>query len=95
MKLKIKLLLFNIAILSIFIVASKAAVPDLTAGGVPNEDPPLTFNLGPTGARGWAYHESYFTTESRQILVTSVDTGSPADGILGVEDVILGADGTG
>ena len=95
MKLKMKLLLLTFAILSTFITASMAAPPDLTAGGVPNEDPPLTFNMGPTGARGWVYHESYFSTLSRQILVTEVESGSPADGILAVDDVILGADGTG
>lgn len=95
MKLKMKLLLLTFAILSTFIAASMAVVPDLTAGGVPNDDPPLTFNLGPTGARGWAYHQTYFTTDSRQILVTDVESGSPAYGILAVDDVILGADGTG
>ena len=95
MKLKMKIFLLTLAALHSIVTVSMAAAPDLTAGGVPNEDPPHTFNLGPTGARGWAYHKSYFTTDSRQILVTRVDSGSPADGILAVDDVILGADGTG
>lgn len=38
------------------------------------------------------YHEGR-TTHARQILVTAVDAGSPADGILSVGDVILGAAG--
>jgi len=72
-----------------------AAPPDLTNGGVPSDNPHITINLGPTGARGWVYHDGIDTGESRQILVTKVDAGSPADGVLAVDDVILGADGTG
>ena len=79
-------------LVALFIGAATAAPPDLTSGGVPNEDPALTFNLGPTGMRGWAYHVKVDTGESRQILVTDVDAGSPADGVLAVGDVILGAD---
>jgi hypothetical protein len=94
MKLKMKLLLLTFAILSIFIAASMAAGPDLTAGGVPEEDA-ITINLGPTGARGWVYHDKYDSSQSRQILVTKVDSGSPAAGILAVDDVILGANGSG
>ena len=74
--------------------AALAAPPDLTSGGVPNEDPAITINLGPTGARGWVYHERIDTSESRQVLVTEVESGSPAAGVLAVDDVILGADGT-
>lgn len=77
------------------VISSQAAPPDLTAGGVPNENPPITLNLGPTGLRGWVYHLKADTTESRQILITAVDAGSPADGIVAIDDVILGADGTG
>ena len=76
-------------------IVALAAPPDLTSGGVPNEDPAITFNLGPTGMRGWAYHVKQDTGESRQILVTDVDAGSPASGVLAVDDVILGASGTG
>jgi len=72
-----------------------AAPPDLTSGGVPNESPAKTINLGPTGLRGWIYHVKADTSESRQILLTEVDAGSPAAPWLAVGDVILGADGTG
>jgi hypothetical protein len=71
----------------------EAAAPDLTAGGVPGDS--ITFNLGPTGMRGWAYHTRDDTSESRQIKVMAVDAGSPASGLLAANDVILGADGSG
>ncbi|HSP41953.1 MAG TPA: DUF6288 domain-containing protein, partial [Luteolibacter sp.] len=74
-----------------------AQVPDLTAGGVPTDTEYI--NLGPTGMEGWIYNKGSGklneTVDARQILVTHVDAGSPADGILAVNDVILGADGTG
>ncbi|PXA05145.1 hypothetical protein DDZ13_04070 [Coraliomargarita sinensis] len=61
-----------------------------------------SWNLGPTGMSGWMYRDDWFkkyegwnTEFARQIEVTSVDAGSPAEGILQVGDVILGADGTG
>ena len=76
-----------------------AAPPDATTDYI---DTTYTYNLGPTGARGWIYstgNEWTFapeglTTESRQIKVTQIEAGSPADGVLQVDDVILGASGT-
>ncbi len=52
-----------------------------------------TFHLGPTGARGWMYVKKQMTHEARQILITEVDEGSPAEGVLEAGDVILGAMG--
>ncbi|MGB1129261.1 MAG: DUF6288 domain-containing protein, partial [Haloferula sp.] len=75
-----------------------ASPPDLTNGGVPNPNDNFdwTTNLGPTGLRGWMYYgPNADTSESRQILVTKVDSGSPASGTIAVNDVILGASGTG
>ena len=72
---------------------ASAAPPDLTAGGLPSDTD--YWNLGPTGMQGWFYHVGESSDESRQILVTVVDAGSPASGILAVNDVILGVDGTG
>jgi len=69
----------------------KPAVPDLTAGGT--KDKGHDWNLGPTGARGWMWGWKLATTDSRQILVTKIAKGSPADGVLAVGDVILGAAG--
>lgn len=69
----------------------KPAVPDLTAGGQPDEK--HDWNLGPTGARGWMWGWKRETIDARQILVTQVAPGSPAEGVLEVGDVILGVEG--
>jgi len=74
--------------------------PDLTQNRA--VDRKLTYNLGSTGLRGWIYTKAanFFesqqgrtTTASRQILVTHVGAKSPADGVMTVGDVILGAGG--
>jgi hypothetical protein len=65
--------------------------PDLTAGG--EKDKSHDWLLGPTGLRGWLFYQDGRTTYARQILLTAVDKGSPADGILAVGDVILGVGG--
>ncbi len=50
--------------------------------------------LGPTGAKGWLFvNERFMTDEARQILITEVQPGSPAEGVLEVGDVILGVNG--
>ena len=69
-----------------------AVPPDFTAGG--KKDESHDWLLGPTGLRGWMFfrHED-LTAASRQILITAVDKGSPADGIVQVNDVILGVFG--
>ena len=89
-------LLFLLALPS----AVHAAPPDLTTVDLSTIDRSATYNLGPTGMRGWIYissgnvgAEDIITDESRQILVTVVGTGTPADGVLAVNDVILGASG--
>ncbi len=74
-------------------MAAYSQAPDLTAGGTPTTTKKI--NLGPTGARGWFYHVSENSSESRQILVQTVDAGSPAADILAPGDVILGANGSG
>lgn len=74
--------------------------PDLTQGAT--VDRALTYNLGATGLRGWIYTKpaTHFdglqgrtTAASRQILVTHVGAKSPADGVMRVDDVILGTGG--
>ena len=77
--------------------------PDLTrstdAEGVERNQ---TYNLGATGLRGWIFLRpaTHFdglqgrtTAPSRQILVTHVGAKSPADGVMQVDDVILGVGG--
>jgi len=72
---------------------SKPPVPDLTQGGEIPAGFTHDWNLGATGARGWIYSDRMVTHLARQIAVTEVVEGSPADGLLEVGDVILGVDG--
>jgi len=74
--------------------------PDLTQTQA--VDRSQTYNLGATGLRGWIHTraasdfdgvQGRTTTSSRQILVTHVGRGSPADGVMEPGDVILGVDG--
>ena len=78
-----------------------AQVPDLTTDAT-SVDRKLTYNLGATGLRGCIYTKAAnnldaaqgrTTLASRQILVTDVGATSPADGIVKVDDVILGVEG--
>lgn len=91
----IKALSWLLAALTIGVLTASAAdkklaePPDLTQGG--KKDDSHDWQLGPTGARGWIFFRSDdLTAVSRQILITAVDPGSPADGILRPNDVILG-----
>jgi hypothetical protein len=74
-------------------------VPDLTKLAIKEtaqlpETPTLSWNLGPTGARGWVYgNHGPEGIIGSQILVTVVEPGSPADGVLQKFDVLLGANG--
>jgi hypothetical protein len=63
-------------------------MPDFTQGGKPDQSHDWT--LGPTGARGWIHTANGHSRQARQILITAVAKGSPADGILSTGDVILG-----
>ena len=85
---------------SIFAAESPKTPPDLTRDSA--VDRKLTYNLGATGLRGWIYTKpaTHFdglqgrtTAASRQILVTHVGAQSPADDVVKVDDVILGAGG--
>lgn len=64
------------------------SVPDFTRGD--KKDDSHDWNLGPTGARGWIHTSAGQSALARQILVTAVAKGSPADGILNIGDVIVG-----
>lgn len=77
-------------------VVGAKAVPDLTQGEKPTESTVEKGNLGPTGMLGWVHHSRNGKAgKSRQILVTEVLEDSPAEGVMAVGDVILGADGSG
>lgn len=68
-------------------------IPDLTKGDPIPAGAQHDWTLGATGTRGWIYCDKMVTTDARQIAITKVDQGSPADGILAVGDVILGVGG--
>jgi hypothetical protein len=69
------------------------ALPDLSKGETIPAEAKHDWTLGATGARGWIYSDKLETTDARQIAITKVDKGSPADGLLAVGDVILGLSG--
>ena len=72
-----------------------AVPPDLTQGGKPDNEHRWT--LGATGARGWVWSRYVAggseNTDARQILITEVAKGSPADGVLENGDVVTGLNG--
>jgi len=68
-------------------------IPDFTKGEKIPEGHEHDWNLGPTGARGWMYCDRMVTTDARQVAITAVAKGSPADGTLATGDVLLGVDG--
>lgn len=87
----------------LILITACSLISSLAYGGSKKKLPPVIdltkkesirihhdWNLGPTGARGWMWGWNTETTNARQIYVTKVDKGSPADGVLNVGDVILG-----
>ncbi len=69
------------------------AKPDFTKGDPIPEGATHDWNLGATGCRGWMFSDKRSTAVARQIRITKVAKGSPADGILAPGDVILGVAG--
>ncbi|MEI6536607.1 MAG: DUF6288 domain-containing protein, partial [Verrucomicrobiaceae bacterium] len=83
----------------------ESKAPDLTKTDLAKINRAWTWNLGATGMRGWIYHawpetmnhDDVTAFSPYQILVTAVADGTPAAGVLAVDDVILGVStgGTG
>ncbi|MDA7908212.1 DUF6288 domain-containing protein, partial [Akkermansiaceae bacterium] len=71
----------------------KLTLPDFTKGDSIPEGARHDWNLGATGARGWIFSDKMETSTARQIAITKVTAGSPADGTLKAGDVILGVGG--
>ena len=71
----------------------KLTMPDFTKGDAIPANAKHDWNLGPTGLRGWIFCDKMVTSDARQIAITKVEQGSPADGILAVGDVLLGVGG--
>ncbi|MHC4911274.1 MAG: DUF6288 domain-containing protein, partial [Planctomycetota bacterium] len=69
---------------------SPTAPPDFTRGDAIPDGATHDWTLGATGARGWMFSDKLVTSDARQIAITEVAKGSPADGVLEVGDVILG-----
>lgn len=67
--------------------------PDFTKGDKIPGGAVHDWNLGATGLRGWMYSDKMVTSDARQIMITKVEKGSPADGKLKVGDVVLGVNG--
>ena len=67
--------------------------PDFTKGGKIPAGAKHDWNLGATGLRGWIYCHKMDTSDARQIAITKVARGSPADGVLAVGDSIVGVGG--
>ncbi len=67
--------------------------PDFTKGDALPVKAKHDWNLGATGLRGWMYCDKMVTSDARQIAITKVEKGSPAEGVIALGDVILGAGG--
>ena len=91
--------IFLLALLSAPAAAVAAAkgqplkIPDFTQGHAIPAGARHDWNLGPTGLRGWMFCDQMVTTDARQISVTRVEKGSPAEAAFLVGDVILGVGG--
>ena len=71
----------------------KMTLPDFTKGDPIPEGAKHDWNLGATGARGWIFSDKMVTSDARQIFITGVAKGSPAEDILAIGDVLLGVSG--
>jgi hypothetical protein len=92
-------ILYSLAIASLLIAPGFAAPkvtitkPDFTKGDPIPAGATHDWNLGATGLRGWMFSDKLETSDARQVRITRVEKGSPADGRLAVGDVILGVGG--
>ena len=68
----------------------KMTLPDFTKGDRIPEGAKHDWTLGATGARGWIFSDKMVTSDARQIFITGVAKGSPAEDILAIGDVLLG-----
>ena len=99
MKKFLKVVIFSVTVTMPLLGADKPVPgpPDLTK--TQEVDRTRTYNLGPTGLRGWIFISAdgapvgRLTEKSRQILVTHVGKDTPASGLIEVNDVILGVGG--
>jgi len=82
-----------LAMTSPALAADELAMPDFTRGDAIPAKARHDWNLGPTGLRGWMFCDKLVTSDARQIAVTKVEKGSPAEGVFAEGDVLLGVGG--
>ena len=96
--------LLALALLLALASAARATGPDLTVGTNRYTIDNHSYNLGPTGMRGWLSTRYGGSSDGNgletaddpwQICVTTVGTGTPAYGVIQTSDVILGAQAGG
>ena len=75
------------------LAAGDLQMPDFTKGDAIPAKAKHDWNLGATGLRGWMFCDKMVTTDARQISITKVEAGSPADGLFLVGDVLPGVGG--
>jgi hypothetical protein len=85
--------LFGVAPFALAAGKDKLVMPDFTKGDAIPAGAKHDWNLGATGARGWMFCDKLVTSDARQVAITKVEKGSPADGLLAVGDVLLGVGG--
>jgi hypothetical protein len=99
---KTRIDLFSAVVLAALLAASgpataapkgRMAPVDLTKGEKIPAGANHDWTLGATGLRGWMFSDKLETRGTRQIAITQVAKGSPADGKLAVDDVIVGVGG--
>ena len=72
-----------IALPAVSVETKALAIPDFTKGESISANARHDWNLGATGARGWMFCDKMVTSDARQIAITKVEAGSPADGKIG------------
>lgn len=87
------LIAFGIALQLAAAAPPALKMPDFTRGDSIPAEARHDWNLGATGARGWMFCDKLVTADARQVAITAVAQGSPADGVLATGDVILGVGG--
>lgn len=72
-------------------VKPPAAPPDFTTDPTLPAGAKHDWTLGPTGLRGWYFTAKGHSREARQILVTEVAAGSPAEGVFNKSESFSGS----
>ena len=85
--------MFGLGLTAMAAKSVKVSNPDFTKGGKIPAGVNHFWNLGATGAKGWMYSDRLCTIDARQIAITEVAKGAPAESVLAKGDVVLGVGG--